>query len=242
MEAPMLATFSPKPPFLKSTTARRLMKFCGWAAFLLLAWHFHTPLLDTLALVGDREALIARMDSFGGYGLILLFTILVIQVIVAAVPGHLIMLAGGYLYGFLPAFFVIHTSTVLASQFAYWLARRYGRPVVVKLAPATVVEKWTGRAERQGTIFFIFSFILPIFPSDVMNFVAGLSGLAPRKFLTANFVGRFPTSVLFALLGAYGLQVSPIVVIIAAVFTIAVFILWRKLTPRLEQKYVEEIS
>ncbi len=232
----------PNPPTLKSHAAQRIAKIGGMLFAAWLIWYFHSPLLETLALVGDRDLLVAKMDGFGQVGVVLLFVILVLQVIVAAIPGHLIMLAGGYLYGFFPAYLIIHSSTVLASQLAYWLARRYGRPVVVKLAPSKVVEEWTGKAERQGMVFFIFSFILPIFPSDVMNFVAGLSGLSPRKFLAANFIGRLPTSILFALLGAYGLQVSPIILVVAVVFTLAVFILWRKVTPQLEKQYTGKIS
>jgi uncharacterized membrane protein YdjX (TVP38/TMEM64 family) len=41
-----------------------------------------------------------------------------------------------------------------------------------------------------------------------MNFVAGLSGIDARRFLVANFVGRFPSAVLLTLIGAYGLELT----------------------------------
>lgn len=201
-----------------------------------VVWYFRTPLLDLLTLVKDRDGIIAYLGAYGKLGAVLLFIILFAQVIVAAIPGHFFMIAGGYLYGLLPGFLLIHSATVLASQFGYWLARKFGRPVVEKLAPASILETWTQRAERQGTIFFIFSFILPIFPSDVMNFVAGLSGLSSRKFWVANFVGRLPTSILFALIGAQGFQISPLLLVVAVVFTIVTFALWHKIGPRLEQR------
>ena len=197
--------------------------------FLAVLWQYRTPVLELLSLVKDREAVVVYLGSFGELGAALLFIILFTQVIIAAIPGHLFMVAGGYLYGFLPGFLLIHTATIVASQFAYWLARKFGRPVIEKLAPAQILETWTQRAERQGTIFFIFSFILPIFPSDVMNFVAGLSGLSSRKFWTANFIGRLPSSILFAFIGAQGFQISPGLVGVAVGFSLAVFVIWRKI-------------
>jgi uncharacterized membrane protein YdjX (TVP38/TMEM64 family) len=54
--------------------------------------------------------------------------------------------------------------------------------------------------------------MLPIFPADVMNFVAGMSSISGRKFLVANFVGRLPGVILLTALGANGLALSlPIV-------------------------------
>ena len=59
-------------------------------------------------------------------------------------------------------------------------------------------------------LFFTISFLLPIFPSDAMNFVAGLSGIDARRFLVANFLGRFPSAVMLTLIGAYGLDLSTV--------------------------------
>ncbi len=216
----------------------KILKTLGILLFMVGLWYFRTPVQEMLSLIKDRDALIAYLGDYGKLAPVLLFLILFLQVIVAAIPGHVFMLTGGYLLGFWFAFAIIHVSTVLSSQFAYHLARKFGRPVVEKLAPAQILETWTQRAERQGTVFFIFSFILPIFPSDVMNYVAGLSGLSARKFLVANFVGRLPTSILFALIGAQGFQISPALLVVAVVFTIVMFALWRKLGPMIEQRYL----
>jgi uncharacterized membrane protein YdjX (TVP38/TMEM64 family) len=60
--------------------------------------------------------------------------------------------------------------------------------------------------------------MLPIFPADVMNFVAGLSSISWRKFLAANFVGRLPGGILLTAPGANGLVLTIPVVML---FTIA---------------------
>ena len=226
-----------KPNKFQTLWRGKWIKYTVLALIALALWTYRASLYELISLAGDRQALIGMLDGYGGLGAVLLFLILALQVLLAAIPGHAFMVAGGYLYGFTLAFIITHVSTVFASQVAYELARRYGRPVVERLAPAQVVDKWTLAAKRQGLVFFFFSFILPIFPSDVMNFVAGLSGLSPRKFLLASGLGRLPTSILFVLIGASGFRISPALLVTAVVVTIAAFILWKRVTPALERRF-----
>ena len=212
---------------------------------LLLAvlFHFREEAAQIAAIIADREALVAYLEPYGALGAVIFFIFLSLQVFVATIPGQAIIITGGYLYGFWLGLLIAYLSTVLASQLCYELARRYGRPVVEKLAPADLVDKWTVRAEKQGIPFFIFSFTTPIFPADVMNFVAGLSGLSPRKFWIANVVGRLPSAIVFTLIGSHGLGLPvPLMVTVAVIFTILALVFWKIVGPRLEQKYEEKKS
>ncbi len=185
---------------------------------LVLYFIFQEPVNDVLAIIKDRDAIVAYLDQFGVLAPALLAFILALQVLVAAIPGHILMLSGGYLFGFAKAFMLCLVVTVGASQMAFWLARTAGRPVVERLAPVDVLNKWNKAAENKGLVFFTFSFMLPIFPADVMNFVAGLSSISGRRFLVANFVGRLPGVILLTALGANGLVLTVPVVVL---FTIA---------------------
>ncbi len=218
------------------------LKLLACAIVLSALWIYSGPIGDLLAIAGDRQALLETLGGHGTAGPFLIFVVLSLQVLLAAIPGHFVMVVSGYLYGFALAFLVTHASTVLASQFAYWLARRYGRPIVDRLAPKEVVDRWTHKAERQGMVFFFFAFVLPIFPSDVMNFVAGLSGLSSKKFLVANFIGRMPTSILFSLIGAQGFRITLSLFLAALVYTAVMLVAWRKLSPILEGRVDKPIN
>ena len=117
------------------------------------------------------------------------------------------------------------------------LARKYGRPIIERLAPTEGLEKWTLRAKKQGITFFIISFNIPFFSSDVMNYVAGLSGISSRKFLVANILGKLPTSIIFTLIGSHGLDFSWR--FIAITFTLALIIVsfWQFIGPEVEERY-----
>ena len=167
----------------------KLAKISIVLAVLIGLWLTREPLLDLLRLVGDREATTAFLQGYGTSGPIALSFLLVAQVFFAFIPGHILMISGGYVYGFMTAFLITLTSTVIGSQLAFVLARRAGRPVVNRLISAKLLDRWGQVAERNGAMFFLFAFWVPLFPSDAMCFVAGLSAISFRRFFVVNFLG-----------------------------------------------------
>jgi uncharacterized membrane protein YdjX (TVP38/TMEM64 family) len=191
----------------------------------LLIW-FRQPLGDLLAIVSDREAVAVYLGQFGLLAPLLLSIILVLQVIVAAIPGHALMVGGGYVFGFGPAVLISLLATVLGSQVGFLLARWAGRPLIEKLAPVDVLDKWYDVSARKGLLFFMFAFMVPIFPADVLNYVAGLSSLSARRFFVANLVGRLPGVLLMTAIGAYGFQLSLNVWLVIAAAGLLLAVSW----------------
>jgi uncharacterized membrane protein YdjX (TVP38/TMEM64 family) len=204
-----------------------ILKASAVVVGLILLLCFREPIIEILRIAGDREAVAAYLDQFGVLAPLLLGIILVLQVIVAAIPGHALMVGGGYVFGFAPAFCISLATTVLGSQIGFMLARWAGRPLVEKLAPVDVLDKWYDVSAKKGLLFFMFSFMIPIFPADVMNYIAGLSSLSARRFLCANLIGRLPGVVLMTAIGAYGFQLSLSAWIVIAVAGVLMFAIWR---------------
>lgn len=191
-----------------------------------LLWWFRQPVAHILGVIGDREAVSAYLQAFGITGPLLLGLILVLQVIIATIPGHVLMVSGGYVYGFGLAFWVNLMATVGGSQAAFLLARWAGRPVVERLAPTDALEKWGKVSAEKGLVFFLFAFMLPVFPSDVMNYVAGMSSISSRHFFIANLFGRLPGVVLLTTVGAYGFELSGWIWLLVLVAAGVMFVAW----------------
>lgn len=189
-----------------SLSKQKLVTFTLLALLMLVAWIFRAPLAAGLASLGDRQAISTSVRQLGPFGPLVLFGLLVAQVFLAILPGHALMLAGGYVYGPVVAIGITAASTILGSQVAFAIARRYGRRLVYRLAKANVIERWDRIAERQGAGFFFFAFVLPIFPSDLMCYVAGLGKVSPKGFLAANIGGRLLCAVAITLVGNYGFR------------------------------------
>jgi len=171
---------------------------------LITGFFFRSELVSFLSILQDHQAISAYIQNLGLWGPILLFALLVGQVFLAMIPGHALMMAGGYVYGPFVAVFITSTSTILGSQVAFWLARRFGVQLINRMAKPEKIERWNNLSARQGPLFYFFSFVLPIFPSDLMCYIAGLGKVSPKGFLFANISGRTICAVTLTMIGVMG--------------------------------------
>ena len=174
-------------------------------------WYYWDGLQELMRFVSDQEAFGDYLRSFGALAPLVLFIAQMIQVFIAFIPGHVVSISGGYVFGFTWGLIMNIAFTVFASQMAYFLARWAGRPIVYKFVDRETIDYWERVSNQRGTLFFTIAFLLPIFPSDAMNFVGGLSGISAGKFLIANLVGRTPSAIMLTMIGAYGTTFSNVV-------------------------------
>ncbi len=220
------------PSRLKKPNNLRAIQILKWLVFLLISaalWTWRYQFLEILSLVREKDALVAYLQSFGAWMPLLLSSVIVLQVVVAAIPGHLLYAAGGYTYGFVGGFLLSWTITVLAGQLTFAMARKWGKPLVDRFASGTEVERWQLAAKGRGFTFFLIAFMIPIFPADLMTYVAGLSSIAARSFLAANLLGRIPVVVIMTLVGSHGLQLTLPVWIAAGLISVIAFLALRHL-------------
>jgi uncharacterized membrane protein YdjX (TVP38/TMEM64 family) len=196
-------------------------KFLVIITLLTLVIIYRHPLAELLSIISDQEAVSAYLKSYGALGPVVLFVLMVAQVFVAVIPGHALMVTAGYVYGKLGLFIVI-ASTIIGSQVAFTIARWYGRDLINKLASPQIIEHWNKAAQHQGIIFYFFAFVLPIFPSDLMCYVAGLATISPKRFLIANILGRTVCAIFVTLIGIYGGH-PPVEFWIVGIVAISVF-------------------
>jgi len=189
----------------------------GLLAIIVIYRH---PISNLLHIISDQEAVSAYLQSYGAWGPLVLFLLMVAQVFVAIIPGHALMVTAGYVYGTL-GLIVIITSTILGSQIAFFIARQYGRSLIYKIASQKVIERWDGMARNQGTMFYFFAFVLPIFPSDLMCYVAGLGKISARRFLVANVLGRTLVAIGITVIGIFGMH-PPVEFWIVAVSVVSI--------------------
>lgn len=187
---------------------------------------FRHPLSNLWHFLQDQGAVSDYLQSLGMGGPLMLFLLLLAQVFIAFIPGHALMLTGGYVYGGLVAVMIVIASTVLGSQLAFTLARRYGRQLIYRLAVPEIINRWDRMAAHQGGIFFFFAFVLPIFPSDLMCYVAGLGTVSPRSFFFANLFGRSLCAVALTLIGAFGFHPPLWFLLLAIACILTFFIAW----------------
>jgi len=189
--------------------------------------YYRVPLLEWFSLFWDRETLQAYLQGLGFWGPAMLSLLVLVQTFIAIIPGFLLPAVSGYLYGGSLTILIIATSGIVGSQIAFWLARKYGRPLIYNLASQKTIEKWDRIAGNRGAPFYFFMFVLPFVPSDLMCYVGGLGKISGRRFFLANFFGRLWSTTEVALLGAYGFQPPIWLWVVLALSLLGLYIGWR---------------
>jgi len=172
-------------------------------------WQYRETIRFGLALAADQQALTTLMQAYQGWGEAMAFLLLVLQVFFALIPGQALMVVCGYVFGFWKGLLITWSSLVLAGEVAFWLARRYGRPLAARFVAPETLQRWDGFSFNQSILFYVVTMLLPLFPNDAMCYIAGVTPMPGRKFLVANVVARFIASVALVYLGAFGRGISP---------------------------------
>ena len=187
-------------------------------------------------LFEHKENFQAYVASFGVWAPLAFFALQFIQVIISPVPGGVTTLAGGVLFGFFYGFLLSFSAVFLGSLAAFLLGKKFGRPLVERIAGKQVIEKYMETMSSRQRVLLIMMFVFPFFPDDILCLVAGLSALNLPSFALIVILTR-PWGLLFSALVGSGLISIPMWGwIIMGVVAIALFILATKYAPLIEER------
>lgn len=160
----------------------------------------YPDLLQALHSVEDFDAFLERhRDS----SVVLYITIQALQVIVAVIPGQIVQIAGGYVYGFWYASLWSLIGLAIGSVIAFYMARIIGRQPISRIYGTEMVDRYTTLlSSRNAFAIMLFLYIFPGFPKDVLAFVAGLSNMKFSRFLPMATLARYPAMALSMLIGS----------------------------------------
>lgn len=155
-----------------------------------------TALVQQYLPVSDARTLRTWIGQFGVFAPVVFIAIQALQVVVAPIPGQVVALIGGYLFGPVAGTVYSLTGVLIGSTVAFSLAKRYGRPFVEGVLHEDVVDRFDGFVERVGVPGLLVFVVIPGLPDDAICFVSGLTRWRLRTFIAVVSVGRLPAYVL----------------------------------------------
>jgi uncharacterized membrane protein YdjX (TVP38/TMEM64 family) len=144
----------------------------------------------------DPQALRTWSSQFGIFAPIVFILLQAIQVVVAPIPGPILALMSGYLFGSVAGTFYSLVGVLIGSAVAFSLAKRYGRPFVENVLHEDVLSRFDGFVDEVGVPGLIAFVIVPGLPDDAICFLSGLTKWSLRTFMLVITVGRLPAYVL----------------------------------------------
>lgn len=175
-----------------------LALFVGMIIYLSLRF---TP--QVLSLYKRRHEFERAVKDQGLTGIAAFILLQVLQIVVAAIPGEVVQLLGGYLYGTVLGTVYLVIGVVIGSSLAFFAARLLGFRLVKLLMPPARLEKIYGLVNGPKAEFIMLVlFLIPGVPKDFLTYIAGLTPVKPEKFLLIAIIGRLPALVVSCYIGA----------------------------------------
>jgi len=148
------------------------------------------------AFLTDTQALRLWLDQFGALAPLVFVGLQAVQVVVAPIPGQVVALAAGYLFGPVAGTVYSVTGVLIGSAVAFSLSKRYGRSFVEDVLHEDVVERFDGFVDTVGLPGLFAFVIIPGLPDDAICFLSGLTKWRLPAFMAVIAVGRLPAYVL----------------------------------------------
>jgi uncharacterized membrane protein YdjX (TVP38/TMEM64 family) len=131
----------------------------------------------------------------------LLFGLGYVAAVVAFVPGSLLTIAAGALFGLVRGTAIVFVAATLGASAAFLVSRYLARPLVERRLAGNerfaVIDRAVGHEGRQIVLLLRLS---PVFPFNLLNYALGLTRVRFRDYVLAS-VGMLPATLLYVYYG-----------------------------------------
>ncbi len=175
-------------------TARQMV--ISLASFFIIAFVLVFVVIFAKAFFDGKfksvESLQLYMEQYGVFAPVILTIIQAMQVIIPVLPGFFGCAVGSVMFGPMVGFICNYLGIGLGSVIAFFLARKFGKPLIQDLFPSGRYNKWSNWASKSKsyTAFLFMAMLLPLFPDDYLCYLTGISKMTARKFIWIIILGK----------------------------------------------------
>jgi uncharacterized membrane protein YdjX (TVP38/TMEM64 family) len=169
-----------------------------WAAAALL-------LLGTAAwFLPVREWLSAALTWAAAHreASALVFIALYVLATVCLVPGLILTLAAGAIFGLARGVALVSAGSVLGASAAFFIGRTFARQwTQQRIAAWPRFRALDGALGERGFWIVLLTRLSPLFPFNLLNYAYGVTAVRPRDYIAASWLGMLPATVLYVYAG-----------------------------------------
>jgi uncharacterized membrane protein YdjX (TVP38/TMEM64 family)/rhodanese-related sulfurtransferase len=150
----------------------------------------------------DAEAVQAWVSGSGGAGPLVFMGLYALGTVLL-LPGAVLTLAGGALFGPLWGALYNITGATLGATLAFLVARYLAADWVERNSGGRLRQLKQG-VEREGWRFVAFVRLVPLFPFNVLNYALGLTRIRLWHYVVTSYLAMLPGAVAYTYLGYAG--------------------------------------
>lgn len=180
---------------MKTATVVRVLL----AMLLVAATALAVAVLPTREYLSD---LLEFARSLGPWGPVVLGAAY-IPACVLFVPGSMITLGAGFLFGVIPGTIAVSAGSVLGATAAFLIGRTFLRGWIEQRIAAYPRFRALDRAVgKEGFKIVLLARLSPVFPFNLLNYAFGLTDVRLRQYVLASWIGMLPGTLMYVYLGS----------------------------------------
>lgn len=183
---------------------QKIVYLAGITVFLLfcalVSYYIGVPMVR---LAGNPVQFRQWVDTSGIWGRLLFVGMVILQVIVAWIPGEAVELAGGYAFGVLEGTVLSMIGIGCGSWIIFLLVRKFGvRLIEVFFTKEKIRELRFLKNPKKTKVLAFLLMLIPGTPKDFLSYFAGLTGMTLRQWLGIVLLARIPSVISSSATGA----------------------------------------
>ena len=212
---------------LKKQSAFRLMVCILLFVDICAAVFYALCATGMLGTINSVEALREYIGKSGSMAAVIYIVFCFLQVVLLPVPGSVAVAVGVAMFGPWKCAIFSFIGIVLGSFVAFGIGRWIGYKAVCWIVGKDSLDKWLEKLKGKDYLILSIMFLLPMFPDDVLCFVAGLSSMTWRYFLIMITITR----AISVISTAYSFELIPFttwwgILIWAVIAALVVLVFW----------------
>ena len=158
-----------------------------------------TAITVVLTVIGYKKGIFTDetqmelfLNSCGIFAPLFFVFIQAVQVIIPILPGAVGCVYGVMFWGPLKGFIFNYIGICIGSIGAFLIARRFGQRLVIQMTGEKFYDKYSKYLEIENRFEKIFALLifLPVAPDDFLCYLAGISKMDLKKFVTIILLGK----------------------------------------------------
>lgn len=156
----------------------------------------------------DLDYAAIRIELFSWYG-IAIFIGLIVLGSVLLVPGSILIMSAGFIFGFWKGLAIASLSTPFGVTAAFLVGRYFIRGWFENIVKRKSKIKEIDEAiSRDGWQIVCLLRLSPIMPINILNYIFGFTRISVKQYILASFVGMMPLVIIYVYLGTLANSVA----------------------------------
>ena len=212
------------------------------AVFGVVAYFVGVPLVRQFT--ESPETFRDYIDGKGFWGQLLMIGIVMLQVVIALLPGEPFEVGAGFIFGWVEGSILCLIAMAAASSLVYLGVKKWGIKVVEAFFPREKIQSFSFmQNEKKLDLLVFIMFLIPGTPKDMLTYLVGLTPMKLGTFIGVTTLARLPALLSSTISGALAQKGNLTAAIITYGITLiltVICVLWYRKVSKEEKKNKEQ--